>query len=99
MSNLTCKLTTPEFRARKATIIAELKSLSVGREEMENGYRYTFSGSDEILDLLTSFIKSERNCCDFFSYRLTVGEPMGHTYLDLIGPEGVKQFIKEHIEL
>lgn len=98
MSDLTCKLTTAEFRARKATIIGELKSLTVAKQETELGYRYTFSGSDELLDLLVTFIKSERSCCDFFEYKLSIGQPMGNTYLELTGPEGTKKFINEHIE-
>ena len=71
---LTCKLTTPELRRRKATVIAELKALVLSRIELANGYVYTFKSKDDILDKLTDFIKTERMCCDFLTFQLTVFE-------------------------
>ena len=68
---LTCKLTTPELQKRKATVIADLKELVLEKKELENGYSYKFEGKDEILDKLNEFIKTERMCCDFFTFQLT----------------------------
>ena len=94
---LSCKLTTPELQNRKATIIAELKALIVSRQELGNGYQYIFEGTDEILDKLTTFIKTERRCCDFFTFQLTVTEQ--RAYLNITGPAGEKEFLKEEIDL
>ena len=94
---ISCKLTTPELQKRKATVIAELKALVVSRKELSNGYVYEFGGSDEILDKLNTFIKTERMCCDFFTFHLTVEDDKA--LLNITGPEGTKQFLKEEIDL
>lgn len=39
---------------------------------MKNGYAYKFTGSDKMVDELTAFIKTERQCCDFFTFNLSV---------------------------
>ena len=94
---LTCKLTTPELQKRKATVIAELEALVLTREELSNGFSYKFESKDAILDKLTEFIKTERMCCDFFTFQLTVEE---HTaLLSLTGPKGTKDFINDEVGL
>lgn len=97
-AKLSCKLTTPELQQRKATVIAELKKLLLEKAELNNGYRYKFDGSDNMLDLLNSFIKTERLCCDFFTFTLTASNDKNFTLHDLTGPEGIKEFIKHEID-
>jgi hypothetical protein len=97
MKTVSCKLTTPELQERKMNVIAELKKLVLSRQELANGYRYTFDVSDEILDKLTTFIKTERMCCDFFTFQLTVEENVAT--LTLTGPEGTKEFIEHEIDI
>jgi len=94
---LTCKLTTPELQKRKATVIAELKSLVVERKELTDGYSYKFEGSDENLDKLNEFIKTERMCCEFFTFQLTIVESAA--ILNITGPHGAKEFLKEEVDL
>jgi hypothetical protein len=94
---LSCKLTTPELQKRKATTIAELKALLVGRNELADGYAYEFQATDEILDKLNAFIKTERLCCDFFTFQLTV--ELTRVYLNITGPDGVKKFLREEVDL
>ena len=95
--SFTCKLTTPELQKRKATVIAELKARVLTRKELSNGFGYEFNGSDEILDKLNDFIKTERMCCDFFTFQLTVEEDKA--LLNITGPQGAKEFLKEEIDL
>ena len=94
---LTCKLTTPELQKRKATVIAELKALILHKKDLSNGYRYEFEGTDDNLDRLNTFIKTERMCCDFFAFQLTVEE--SKALLSITGPEGAKEFLKQEIGL
>ncbi|SFW26921.1 hypothetical protein SAMN02927921_00865 [Sinomicrobium oceani] len=98
-NKISCKLTTPELRRRKATAIAKLKKLVIERQEMPNGFRYKFAGSDQTLDLINDFIKTERLCCDFFSFHLTVSKQVYPILLELSGPKGAKGFIENEIEL
>lgn len=92
---VTCKLTTPELQKRKATVITELKRLVLTRRELSDGFSYTFEGTNEILDKLTDFIKTERACCDFFTFQLTVDG--NQAVLNITGLEGAKEFLKEEI--
>jgi hypothetical protein len=97
---LTCKLTSKELQQRRQTVLADLKSKVLAKGEFENGYEYTFSGNDETIDQLTEFVKTERQCCDFFNYELNIaGDKNGITKLKISGPDGVKDFIKAELGL
>ena len=94
---ISCKLTGPELQKRKATIIAELKTLVRERTELSNGFSYKFEGKDEVLDKLNEFIKTERLCCDFFTFQVNVDGTTA--LLTLTGPNGAKEFLREEIDL
>jgi hypothetical protein len=96
---IACKLTTPEFRKRKATIIAALKAEVLEKRELANGYAYRFAGTDMMLDNLVAFIKSERECCDFLTFHLSLSGDKKETWLELTGPGKVKDFILSELEL
>ena len=95
--SITCKLTTPELQKRKVTVIAELKEMVVNRRELDSGFSYAFDGKDETLDKISDFIKTERMCCDFFTFELTVEE--NAAVLNITGPEGAKEFLKSEVDL
>lgn len=94
-STLTCKLPTPELQRRRATVIAELKKIMIRKEEIQDGLQFTFDSNDETLQKLLEFIKSERLCCDFFAFQLSVsGES---ATLGITGPEGTKEFLVHEV--
>src|SRR5262245_33491672 len=66
---LSCKLTSPELQRRKATVLASMKKQVLERKELENGFSFKFPGNDRMVDELTEFVKSERQCCDFFFFQ------------------------------
>lgn len=94
---MTCKLTSPELQKRKEEMIYQLKTRVLEKKELADGYAYQFDGSDEMLDLLVAFIKSERLCCDFFEFGLVVGNE--GVWLEMVGEEGVKGFIEGELEM
>jgi hypothetical protein len=98
-SELSCKLTTPELQKRKETVITSLKQKVLDKKELTNGYAYKFSGTDEVLDELTEFIKTERACCDFFTFGLSVSGDKSEAWLELTGVDGAKDFITSELEL
>lgn len=95
---MTCKLTSPELRKRKEEVISKLKGLVLEKKELPDGFAYKFDGTDEILDSLTAFIKSERLCCDFFNFKLLVSQE-AVVWLEISGAEGAKEFIKTELEM
>lgn len=98
-SALTCKLSSPELRARKATVIKSLKSEMLQKKELTNGYSYKFTGTDKMVDELTEFVKTERACCDFFVFNLLISGDKSEAWLEITGPKGAKDFIKTELEL
>lgn len=96
---LSCKLTTPELRERKETVLASLKVQMIEKKELKDGYAFKFSGSDKMLDELTEFIKTERECCDFFTFGLSVSGDKSEAWLELRGAEGSKDFISTELGL
>ena len=92
---LTCKLTSPELQRRRATVIAALKKLVVKKEGLAEGLKFTFPGGDGVLDQLMDFIKSERLCCDFFLFRLSIINE--DAVLEITGPRGTKEFLEHEV--
>jgi len=96
---LSCQLTSEELQKRKATVLANLKENMLSKHEIEHGYAFKFPGSDELLDELIEFIKTERVCCNFFKFNLSISGDKSETCLELTGPKGAKQFIVAELEL
>jgi len=96
---LTCKLTNPELQERKETVLKSLKVQIVEKKELGNGYAFKFSGTDKILDQLIEFVKTERACCDFFVFGLSISGDKNEAWLEITGPEGAKDFISTELEL
>jgi hypothetical protein len=96
---LSCKLTTPELQKRKETVIASLKQKTLEKKELKDGYAFKFAGTDEVLDELTEFIKTERACCDFFTFGLSVSGDKSEAWLELTGVDGAKDFITSELGL
>lgn len=76
-------------------MIRELSQILVKREVLPDGLRFTFNSGDETLDTLVDFIKSERQCCDFLSFRLSVSDD--EALLELTGPKGTREFLEREI--
>lgn len=96
---MACQLTTPELQKRKATILESLRKQVKEKKELANGYAYRFEGSDKMVDELAEFIKTERECCDFFTFNLSVSGDKSEAWLELKGAEGAKEFIASELEL
>lgn len=92
---LTCKLTSADLRERRATVVNELKTLVIQKEDKANGYGYHFASDDHMLDKLVDFIKSERRCCPFFTFVLLVEDKSA--ILEITGPEGAKEFLDHEV--
>lgn len=96
---LTCKLSTPEMQQRKLTVLASLKKQILEKKELSNGYAFRFDGSDKILNELTEFIKTERECCDFFTFNLSISGDKSEAWFEMTGVKGAKDFITQELEL
>lgn len=98
-SKITCKLTSPELQKRKETVLASLKKQVLEKKELKNGYAFKFNGTDKIIDELTEFIKTERECCSFFTFNLSISGDKSEVWLELISKDGGKDFINSEMGL
>lgn len=98
-TDISCKLTTPELQQRKATVLESLRKQVLEKKELTGGYAFKFNGTDAMLDELTEFIKTERACCDFFTFNLSISGDKSEIWLEITGADGAKDFIKTELEL
>ncbi len=98
-TTLTCKLMPEELRLRKETVLRSLKEKVLEKKELKNGYAFRFAGTDENLEELMTFIKSERECCDFFIFNLSISGDKSEVWLALTGVEGAKDFVTQELGL
>jgi hypothetical protein len=96
---LACKLTTAEMRERKATVIASLQKQILEKKELNKGYTFKFKEGEGIHKELEEFMKSEKECCSFFDFKVSETEDKSAIWLDITGPEGAKKFIKTELGL
>ena len=96
---LSCKLTSPELQKRKETVLEVIKKEILERKELPDGYSYKFNGNDSIYSQLTDFIRSERMCCDFFTFTLKVQDEKSFIWMDITGPDGVKAILRDEAGL
>jgi hypothetical protein len=92
---IACSLTSAEFQERRQTILKKLGSAVVEVRELEDGYTYSFASGGQRLTEIGSMIELERQCCPFLRFRLTVEANDGPIGLELTGPEGTKEFLRE----
>lgn len=98
-TTLSCKLMTAELQERKETVLASLRKQILERKELENGYAFKFPGNDKMIDELTDFAKTERHCCDFFTFNFTISGDTSALWFEITGPKQAKEFIKTELEL
>ena len=96
---ISCKLSSSELQKYKSRVIARLKNSIIKREELANGYQYFLEGSDTMIDDIISFIKTERACCNFFTFNLSIEDHKTSVVLSITGPKGAKEFIKVEMDL
>lgn len=92
-----CKLTSPELQKRKETVIASLKQQIIEKKELQDGYAFKFACTNSVLNELTEFVKTERMCCDFFTFKISVSGDKSEAWLELTGAEGTKEFISTEL--
>lgn len=98
-TELTCKLTSSELQNRKITVLEKLRKQIIDKKELQNGYAFKFPGTDNLLDRLTEFVKTERTCCNFFIFTLSISGDKSEMWLELTGPKGAKNFIVTELGL
>jgi hypothetical protein len=91
---IACALTPAEIEARRTTLLPGLVAQAVERISLPNGFRWRFEASDAVLAAAVATINSERQCCRFLRFVLTVEPNGGALWLDITGAQGTVAFLE-----
>ena len=94
---IACQLTDAEMAARRQLVADNLLPKIQARDELADGYAFSFPATDEIAQELLTFVLLERQCCPFFQIELVFTAGKGATWLHLRGGEGAKRFIETEL--
>jgi hypothetical protein len=88
-----CTLGPQALSTRSEGLLADLMRHAETHEELDNGHRLTFAATDEAVAIILKTVTSERHCCQFLRFQITVEPGGGPIVLELTGPHGTKEFV------
>jgi hypothetical protein len=86
-----------DARAAHFALAAELFGGVRERRALADGYAFRFA--PERLDGVMRFVSSERLCCPFLEFAITVAPADGPLWLRLTGPAGTRAFLEAELRL
>jgi hypothetical protein len=92
---IVCSLEPGALRAQRDELLPGLVARADRVEEIDGGYRLRFDAAH--LMSIATVIDSERQCCRFLEFRLTVEAAGGPLWLQVTGPAGAKEFLADLI--
>jgi hypothetical protein len=101
VSGLTCNINgiPPQERARYGQLIESLRHAIQKKRELPDGYAFQMDTKKIGTDRLAEWIELERKCCPFFGFEIRWTPENEAVWLNLSGPEGVKDFILDEFGL
>jgi len=95
---IACELTSAELQQRRETVLEEMRRAVTRVEAIRQGFAYYFSSDGDRLRELANLIDLERRCCPFLRFTLTVEAGGGQLILEITGPEGTREFLKDFFD-
>ena len=90
---IVCTLAPSDLRARRETLIPGLVNRAEHVDAIEDGYRFRFVATGDVLSAITQTIEAERHCCQFLKFELSVEPAGGPITLTITGPGGTHEFL------
>ena len=95
---IVCTLQPGELNARATQLLPGIVASAKARHLIENGFRFEFKPEGEVLTSIIRMIDTERQCCQFLRFQLTVEPDGGPVMLEVTGPPGSQEFLETMIE-
>ena len=89
----TCSLDEKELEERKNTVLKTIREKATQTERTEEGYVFTLPRTEEHLQLLTSVVLLESECCPSFSFHLSAGAGSGDVAFTISAPTDAQGFL------
>jgi len=95
MSNLpvACTLSPDALATRRQGLLADLVRRAQTHEELANGHRLSFAGTDDTLAIIFKAVEAERRCCRFLRFQIIIAPGEGPVSVELTGPAGTREFV------
>ena len=90
---IACTLSPEALRTRRDGLLADLLRRAEHHEFKDEGLRLRFSPDDDTLATIARAVDSERRCCRFLHFGITVEPDGGPISLELSGPAGTREFL------
>ena len=87
-----CTLDSGTFNARREQLLPGLIAAADSREVLTDGLRLRFPNPD-ILPRVLQVVDTERKCCRFLRFEVTLEPDLGPLWLTVIGPPGTREFL------
>lgn len=87
-----------KFETDPRNISLDIKNAYIEKQEIQDGYVYTFLGTDYILSLIFILVRYKRNLQPNLKFELTVQDPGRNLRLKISGPEGIKEQLTKEME-
>ena len=79
--------------ARREGLLSDLMRRAEGQEDLSEGLRLRFAAAEDTLTSITRAVETERHCCRFLRFGITVEPYGGPIFLELSGPPGTREFV------
>ena len=92
---IACALSPAEYQARQADLLPALAAAAREWQERPNGLALRFDTAPERVAAIARMIDRERQCCRFLRFQLVVEPDEGPLWLEVTGPPGTRELLKE----
>jgi len=94
-----CTLSPAALQARRENLLHGLVRRTKDRRELTNGYSLRFAAESGVLSEIARTVDSERQCCRFLRFAVTVEPDAGPITMDLTGPPGTRELLAALFDL
>lgn len=95
---LSCTLLPDDLRERLETLKVEVFANLIAKEELDDGYIFYFEDDKIMLDKVFEFISTEKLCCPFFKFDVSVLPFNKGLALRISGSKEIKSFVANYTD-
>ena len=90
---IACTLTPEALRQRREELLPGLVRRAETCDRLATGVRLRYAPSADVLGDIVKMIETERQCCRFLRFELSVAPDLGPVTLEVTGPPGTTEFL------
>ena len=92
---IACTLSPAEFESARGDLLPSLATVAREWQDRPNGLALRFDATPGRVAEIARTIDRERQCCRFLRFQLTIEPDGGPLWLEVTGPPGTFEFLRE----